>query len=48
MRDRDDAELTVVLYADENGRLLELEFMRWADGDLQAPNWDTLEFIPGA
>lgn len=30
-----------------DARLFELEFIRWADGSLQAPNWDTLEFIAG-
>jgi hypothetical protein len=48
MRDRDDAALSIVLYADENGRLLELEFIRWAGGALQGPNWGTLEFVRDA
>lgn len=45
MKDRDNAELSVVLYADENGRLLELEFIRWAPGNVLGPRWETLEFI---
>ena len=43
MRDRDGAEVTVVLYADENDRLLELEFIRWGDGDLIGPDLSTIE-----
>ena len=41
-RDRDGTELTVVLHADENGRLLELEVIRWDDGDVIGPDWGTL------
>jgi hypothetical protein len=43
MRDRDGAELTVLLHADENGRLFELEFIRWGEGDLIGPDWKTLK-----
>lgn len=43
MLDRDGEELSVTLYADENGRLLELEIVRWADNDLQGPNWNSFE-----
>ncbi|MDG5497702.1 hypothetical protein [Niveispirillum sp. BGYR6] len=42
MFDRDGADLTVLLHADENGRLLELEFIRWNEGDLLGPKWETL------
>ena len=45
MLDHDNAPLSVVLYADENGRLLELEFIRWEAGDLLAPRFDTLTLI---
>jgi hypothetical protein len=45
MLDGDGAELSVVLHADENGRLLELEFIRGAEGDLIAPNWNTLKLF---
>jgi hypothetical protein len=41
MLDRDDVELSVVLYADENERLFELEFIRWGDGALLEPKLDT-------
>lgn len=45
MLDSDGVELSVCLYADENGRLLELEFIRWDPNDLQSPRWETLEII---
>lgn len=41
MQDRDGADLHVVLYADENGRLLELELIRWMPGSVLGPNWST-------
>jgi hypothetical protein len=40
--DADGANISVVLYADENGRLLELEFIRNGEGDLLGPDWKTL------
>lgn len=40
--DRDGAELSVLLHADENGRLFELEIVRFDEGDLIAPDWSTL------
>lgn len=43
MLDADGEELSVALYADENGRLLELEFIRWANGQPIAPQWNTLQ-----
>jgi len=43
MLDRDGAEVTVLLYADQNNRLLELEFIRWESGALLEPLWNTLE-----
>ena len=43
MLDVDNTELSVCLYADENGRLLELEFIRWDSNDLLSPQWNTLE-----
>lgn len=42
MLDGDSAELDVLLFADKNGRLLELEFVRYDPGDLIGPRWDTL------
>ena len=43
MFDSDDAELSVLLHADENGRLLELEFIRWDLNDVRSPQWNTLQ-----
>ena len=43
MLDDDGTELSVLLHADENGRLLELEFIRWGPGPLISPNWPTLK-----
>jgi len=42
MLDSDGAELSVLLYADENNRLLELELIRWDSTDLLGPRWETL------
>ena len=42
MLDQDGAELSVLLHADENGRLLELEFIRWGEGNLIDPDWGSL------
>lgn len=43
MTDGDGAELSVLLHADENGRLLELEIIRWDSGNLVGPDWRSLE-----
>ena len=40
--DRDGEEMSVLLHADESGRLLELEFVRWGEGEQTRPDWDTL------
>lgn len=45
MLDSDNTELSVLLYADENGRLLELEFIRWDSNNLLSPQWNTLKFF---
>lgn len=45
MLDTDGAELSVLLHADKNGRLLELEFIRWDSNSLIAPRWETLKEI---
>lgn len=45
MLDADGAEISVMLYADENNRLFELEFIRWADGGLRQPQWATLTIV---
>lgn len=43
MTDSDGAELSVLLHADENGRLLELEIVRWDNGSLIGPSWSSLK-----
>ncbi len=45
MRDSDGVELTVLVYTDENGHLLELEMIRWGDGELIDPQWTTLKLV---
>ena len=42
MVDADGADITVSLYADENGRLYELELLRWDPGEIIDPDWKTL------
>lgn len=42
--DEDEVELEIILYADENNRLLELEVIRWGDGPILSPNWEGLVF----
>lgn len=41
--DSDGAELDVMLYCDQNDRLLELEFVRWDDNPVVCPLSDTLK-----
>ena len=41
--DRDGTKLSFDLFADENDRLLELELIRWGDGDLLEPNWASMQ-----
>jgi len=33
--------MSVVLFTDKNGRLSEMEFIRWGAGDVVAPDWST-------
>jgi hypothetical protein len=40
--DEDGVEITVILYADEDNHLLELEFVRWGDGPVKGPSLATL------
>jgi len=44
LRDKDGARLSFDLFADENGHLLELELVRWGEGDLIEPDWSALAF----
>ncbi|WP_105510575.1 DUF6984 family protein [Paraburkholderia sp. BL21I4N1] len=45
LTDADGAAVCVLLFADPGNRLLELEFLRWADGYLQGPDWATLQIV---
>lgn len=44
VRDSDGAELTVILYADANDRLYELEIVRWDGRNLISPDLDSVSF----
>lgn len=45
MLDADGADVSVILYADENHRLLEMEILRWDSRGLIAPRWETLQLF---
>jgi hypothetical protein len=45
VNDEDGAQLSVVLYADENGRLLELELIRPDLGPIRGPQWNSLKLF---
>jgi hypothetical protein len=45
MKDKDGAMVGWDVYEDQNGRLLELELIRYAPGKLIAPDWRTLMFF---
>jgi hypothetical protein len=40
--DTDGTQLSFDLYADEAGRLYEMELVRWAEGGKVKPNWESL------
>lgn len=42
--DEDGSELTAILYADSNDRLLELEVIRWDGGELISPKVESVEY----
>ena len=43
VRDNDGVELDIILFADQNGRLYELEYIRYRDGPVLGPDWTTLK-----
>lgn len=43
VKDKDGSDLCVLLHADENDRLLELELVRFEEGAVICPDWNTLE-----
>jgi hypothetical protein len=44
VQDKDGSEIDVILHADHNNRLLELELVRYEDGEIISPDWETLSF----
>jgi hypothetical protein len=43
-KDQDGAYLDVILFTDENDRLYELEIVRFEEGKVIGPDWNTLTF----
>jgi hypothetical protein len=43
MKDGDGADLHVLLHADQNERLYELEFVRWVGGPVVGPDWSSFQ-----
>lgn len=41
--DRDGADMSVCIYADQNDRLLEFEIIRYEEGDVLEPQWQTFQ-----
>jgi Domain of unknown function (DUF6984) len=42
--DQDGTQISIDLYADQNDRLLELEALREAPGNIISPDWDSILF----
>jgi hypothetical protein len=45
VQDADGASVSVLLHQDENDRLYELELVRYDEGDLIEPKWETLKVV---
>lgn len=43
MLNGDNTDISICLYADDNGRLLELEFVCWNPDNIFNPKWETLQ-----
>jgi len=43
--DSNGVPMTALVNADVNGRLLEIEFLRWGEGGTIVPNWKTLRIV---
>jgi hypothetical protein len=43
--DEDGVDISVCVYADENDRLLELEFVKWGDAPVKSLNWDSFQIL---
>jgi hypothetical protein len=46
LEDTSGLAITALVNADENGRLLEIEFLNWGGIGPIEPNWSKLEFVP--
>lgn len=44
--DLDGAHISIILFADQNDRLLELEYIRWDFKEIRDPQWETLRIAP--
>jgi len=40
--DIDGAHISIILFGDQNSRVLELEYLRWDFEEIRAPLWETL------
>jgi len=45
VQDADGASLLLLLHQDENDRLYELELVRFEDGPVKGPRWETLKLF---
>jgi hypothetical protein len=45
VKDKDGADITVLLHADQNERLLELELIRWGNERIISADWNSLELF---
>lgn len=43
--DADGEDVSVYVYADENDRLLELEFVKWGDMPIKALRWESFQIV---
>lgn len=46
MKDSDNGDVSAVLYADRNNRLLELEFIKWNATKIRNLRWDSVQVFP--
>ena len=45
LKDSDDTDISVLLHADENDRVLELELIKWGEARIVGPNWETFKVL---
>ena len=46
MKDADNGDVSAVLYADGNNRLLELEFIKWNATRIRNLRWESVQIFP--